>query len=755
MNVKTHPPRWRAGAVRHHLGSLIKLVATACAILSLTRPACAQGVANVAAGGYHSLFLKQDGSVWATGANYYGQIGDGSNTNRQTSILVMTGVTAIASGWSHNLFLKADGTVWSVGIDLYGELGNNETSWGRNVPVQIMSGVKAISAATWHSLFLKTDGTVWSCGNNDYGRLGDGTTTNRSVPTQVLTETGPLTNVASISAGSYHSLFVKTDGTLWAAGSNDYGQFGNGGSGYSPYVIQVVDSSTNLPVTNIKAVSAGHVHSLWLKNDNTVWGTGANYSGQLGDGTTDNRHSPVHILPGKTFSRISAGMAHSLFVQSDSTLWAVGANDNGELGNGFTSWDPVIGWWVPVTVPVAVNYHVSEVYASDGFSLFVRTDGYAYGCGGNWSGQFGNGLIDDNTVYSTPTKLFVCSKYRRFTGAMSAGADSLLLKNDGTAWGMGTSYSSSPIPAWGPSDLVSVTQGTYNYYNTNAGVNTQMRTALKSDGTVWRWNGSNSPAAISGLSNVVSISDSPTNTSFLALRANGTLVVASSFYNYVNYDITDVIVTDQNHTFPIRDIVQISSSGTSHLALQNDGNVWAWGQNTYGELGDGTTTSREEPMRVLAGYYEPLTNVAAITSGTTFHCALKSDGTVWMWGRGYLGNGPFSTSSTPTQVNGLSGVVAISASNLQTFALKSDGTVVAWGTNKYGQLGIGSTALQNTPTPIPGLTGVLEVASCGQSTFFRLADGRVYACGHNGYYQLGLGGSSNAARLTPVLVNGY
>lgn len=499
-------------------------------------------------------------------------------------------------------------------------------------------------------------------------------------------------------------------------------------------------------MTNTKAVSAGGDFSLWLKNDNTVWATGYNGSGQLGDGTTDNRHSPVPIMPGRTFSRISAGNNHSLFVQSDSTVWAVGYNFDGQLGNGTTSWDPV-------TVPVAVGNHVVEARAGWTHSLFVRTDG-VYGCGNNYLGQLGNGILHDPDLHPTPIKIFVCSKYRRFTGATGAGVDSLILKNDGTAWGMGTSYGSSPIMT-GPGDLVSVTQGTYTSSNINSGVTAQMRTALKADGTVWRWNNTTPATAIPGLSGVVSIADSPSSTAFPVLRANGTVNMVSSFYGYNNYAITGVSFTEYYHTFTLDNIAQISSSGTSHVALQNDGHVWAWGDNSHGELGDGTTTSRDEAARVLDSYYYPLTDVAAVTSGIASHYALKTDGTVWVWGYGLLGNGALATRPTAVQVNGLTGVVAVSANGYNTFALKSDGTVVAWGLNYNGQLGIGSTLHKLVPTPIPNLTGVIEVTSCGNSTFFRLADGRVFACGSNSNYQLGVGNSSTANRLTPVLVNGY
>jgi alpha-tubulin suppressor-like RCC1 family protein len=146
------------------------------------------GVQAISAGGAHSLFLKIDGSVWASGYNSSGQLGYGTTTNRSTPMPVLNGVQAISANSSHSLFLKIDGTVWASGANWSGQLGDGTTTQS-STPVQVLSGVQAISAGTDHSLFLKTDGTVWASGNNYSRQLGDGTTTNRSTPIQ----TGPAT----------------------------------------------------------------------------------------------------------------------------------------------------------------------------------------------------------------------------------------------------------------------------------------------------------------------------------------------------------------------------------------------------------------------------------------------------------------------------------------------------------------------------------------------------------------------------------
>ncbi len=327
----------------------------------------------ISAGSQYSLFLHSNGTVWATGHNYNGRLGDGTTTNRSTPVQVMTGVSAISAGEAHSLFLKTDGTVWATGYNRYGQLGNGTTT-SRSTPAQVMTGVSAISAGGAHSLFLKTDGTVQAAGSNSFGQLGDGTVTNRSTPVQVMT------GVSAISAGARHSLFLKQDGTVWATGYNDSGQLGNGTTTSPSTPVQVL--------TGVSAISAGQYHSLFLKQDGTVWATGYNYNSQLGDGTTTNRSTPVQVM--SDVSAISAGLSHSLFLKTDGTVWATGYNGNGLLGDGTTT---------DRSTPVQVMTGVSAISAGGGHSLFLKTDGTVWATGDNNSGQIGDGTT---TNRSTP-----------------------------------------------------------------------------------------------------------------------------------------------------------------------------------------------------------------------------------------------------------------------------------------------------------------------------------------------------------------
>jgi alpha-tubulin suppressor-like RCC1 family protein len=249
---------------------------------------------------YHSLFVKSDGSLWVMGWNQTGQLGDGTygnpaanySTNRPEQIVV-GGATAIAAGAAHNLFLKSDGSLWAMGNNYNGQLGDGTSNSKTNRPEQIVpSGVTAIAAGADHSLFLKSDGSLWAMGWNNYGQLGDGTinySTNQ--PEQVVAG-----GVTAIAAGYGHSLFLKSGGSLWAMGGNYYGSLGDGiFSTNSPY-------GTNRPekivASGVTAIAAGALHSLFLKSDGSLWTMGYNYYGQLGDGFTNlNSAIPEQIFP--------------------------------------------------------------------------------------------------------------------------------------------------------------------------------------------------------------------------------------------------------------------------------------------------------------------------------------------------------------------------------------------------------------------------------------------------------------------------
>jgi alpha-tubulin suppressor-like RCC1 family protein len=371
----------------------------------------------LAAGRSHIVTLTSDGTVWSTGNNYYGQLGNGTTTDSNTLVQAngLSGVIAVAGGYDFSAALKNDGTVWAWGYNYYGQLGDG-TSTDRNISVQvkvkkddkldIFSGVIAIAAGDGFTVALKDDGTVWSWGvNRWYGQLGNGTMTDSNTPVQVV----GLSGVTAIAAGSCNAVALKNDGTVWAWGDNANGELG---AGHDINNLQIFPNS-NVPVqvcattdnitgvcltylTGVKAIAVGDRSTFALKNNGTVWSWGANWNGQLGDGTTTDRYIPVQVTGLTDITAISAGFRHNIALKNDGTVWSWGVNWYGQLGDG------TVG---DSSIPVQVMYNngsmlepfsgVIGIAAGDGFSAALRNDGTIWAWGTNSSGQLGNGTTTD------------------------------------------------------------------------------------------------------------------------------------------------------------------------------------------------------------------------------------------------------------------------------------------------------------------------------------------------------------------------
>jgi alpha-tubulin suppressor-like RCC1 family protein len=204
---------------------------------------------------------------------------------------------------------------------------------------------------------------------------------------------------------------------------------------------------------------------------------------------------------------------------------------------------------------------------------------------------------------------------------------------------------------------------------------------------------------------------------------------------------------------PFSGATKISASTEGvHVVVLRGGTVWAWGDNAYGQLGDGTNIGKTIPVQV-----EDLMFVKDVSAGTHSSMALKTDGTVWMWGSnafGTLGTGASTpeTSSRPVQVTSLSGITAISAGAGHAMALKSDGTVWTWGENSRGELGIGTQDFSMHPVPsqVPGMTNVVRIVAGSGTSYAIKSDGTVWGWGTTISGKLGDGTQSGAPITSPV-----
>ena len=284
---------------------------------------------EVAAGAFHSLAVKPDGTVWAWGANNLGQLGDGTTTQRQAPVRVggLGGVVAVAAGVYHSLAVRSDGTVWAWGWNGLGLLGDG-TVTNRLTPGRVanLTGAVAVAAGAYHSLAVRSDGSVWAWGWNGTGQLGDTSLTDRLTPVRV----SGLSGATTVAGGVYHSLALRSNGTVAAWGWNGYGMVGDGTTTIRLAPVTVPG------VTNVARVAAGFYHSLAVTRTGTALAWGWNGYGQLGDGTTTNRLTAVAVagVPAAA-GALAAGAYHSV-TATDRGIVAWGWNYLGQLGDGTT-----------------------------------------------------------------------------------------------------------------------------------------------------------------------------------------------------------------------------------------------------------------------------------------------------------------------------------------------------------------------------------------------------------------------------------
>ena len=266
------------------------------------------------------MLLKQDGSVWTTGVNNNGQLGDGTTTSRATFTPVMTGPEPWVEGDYESDYESEDDDTE------IGRLPVEKIYPSQEIPPGVfrpLGGVEAMAAGGYHSMILKHDGSVWSTGSNAFGQLGSGLLLIGDSIAYIKVLDG---GVKGVAAGAFHSLVLKQDGSVWASGRNTFGQLGDGTKANSGTFTPVVPSG-------VQAVYAGHSYSMVLMEDGSVCTTGSNVRGQLGDGSMADRSNFV-IVRFSGVKAVAAGFGHSVLMTLDGRIWATGWNSNGQFGDG-------------------------------------------------------------------------------------------------------------------------------------------------------------------------------------------------------------------------------------------------------------------------------------------------------------------------------------------------------------------------------------------------------------------------------------
>lgn len=751
--------------------------------------------AEVSAGGFHTIARADQGTLWSCGRNFYGQLGVGDYIDR----LILTQVygsetdwSAISAGGWHTLALKNDGTLWAWGWDYYGQCGWDTALGDGNIPFPVGtdSDWSVIGAGDDHSLAIKTDGSIWAWGCNDFGQVGLGYTTPDT--TGIITATRIGTNVGwvAVTAGAAHSVGLRTDGSIWAWGDNQYGQIGIGSTGM---IGITTPTQTYGSDTDWSAIAAGCYYTVALKNNSTGWGWGDNSVGQLGISDTSSQKitTPSSIDSNTDWSRIAAGggtlyrdvlsnqnfRGYTIEMKTNGIIWACGQNTVGQLGLGSAS--------IPVRKPAKVGTASdwSMVTAGYAHTIALKSNNTIWAWGDNRYGQLGFGDTISRTVPSIfnnapnpPTTLVTTViSSARIDLSWSDNSDNeegfiverrTISSTFNTIAMVGQSIASYP-----DSD---VTAGTVYYYRVKA--------YSPGGGSVYSNEEPSYPDTPSAFV-LTKVSSSRIDLSWAdnsldedvfkierKVTKSGTYVeIATTGRDVNSYSDTGTFTPGITYYYRIRSYnlfgnspycaeslfgawSAVAAGGNHNIGLKSDGTIRVWGLNNYGQLGlgIGDTTNRSTPTKVGLG-----TDWSVVAAGNEYTVTIKTNRTLWAWGRndeGELGDASTTTRYTPRPIGIASDWLSVTTGSTHTIGMKTNKTLWAWGDNSFGQLGLensGAGTNRTTPTPIGNDSDWSLVSGGDKYTISIKSTGSLWSWGLNNYGQLGLG-DSMITRTTPT-----
>jgi len=805
---------------------------------------------------YNNSLITKDGTVWITGDNSEGQIGNRTydSTNYLTpfgvgyinldkrNITIKIGqntpVNLLESQSNFSVFEKekrfdfewtsVDEDIASVsqaGIIAGKNIGQTmitvtekNTGISSSLIVNVTSNhedsiaMPQVENLEDSTIVLKADGTVWTTGLNNFGQLGSGNTTKRNYYDRVkISRTAYLENVVKISAGANGCLALTKDGEVYAWGRNNYGQLGLGTTtSYFTYATKVKGVNNKGTLNNIVDISMGYFNAVAVNKNGDVITWGYNYNGELGIGNTKQYRYPVYSSIGNAISA-EAGYYTLTILRDNRDLYQAGnyqyigvkgATENVTiptkvLGNVTQYSEPVYNtiaktgdkkvyaWgqnyqkYLPFEATIKVdddgNWYTDEpkelklpvddngntvnvkyVKSADNSLYIMASDGTAYSVGYNDFGALSNGTIQ----YETEFKPMLNSKNEPFKNIIMLGkgkyhTQSVITKdgyiytsgnNTNGEFGNSTYDSSNYLTMAGTAfldfeDSKQITLKVSENYEIN-----KDKFYINGDFNVFpELNGVPGNIDLSlDTTDIINLDETGKVTGLKQGTAKVKVIEGiSNLETYLTFRVTDKKV-------------QIKQGNYFTVALKENGTVWTWGYNGYGQLGIGNKTTKRVPVQAVN-----IDNVKDIGAGTYHTIALKEDGTVWTWGYngyGQIGTGDTSVRLVPTQIVGLRDIIQVEAYGNTSYALDARGDIYVWG---YGysrtpqKLNIGEKIVScesellitqskcvydlSTKKYNWSVQDIIQVVK-GTNHFLALnTDGTVYAWGNNTYGQLGRG----------------
>jgi len=764
---------------------------------------------TMSTGGDHLCAILDDSSLQCWGDNSFGQLGDGTTTDRLTMTEVgldaARTAVSISSGKDHTCSILDNGDLQCWGRNSHGQLGNGG-SFHSNSPVDVsLSGVPVqLSSGDWHSCAILDDASLQCWGRNTDGQLGDGTNADSSTPVSISIGE----NILAVSAGARHTCAITDSWALKCWGDNSNGQLGIGST-----------TSSNTPSTvtvggNAVAVSAGGSHTCALLDGNDVKCWGENSDGQLGDGGTNQQNDAATVSASLTGAiSIDSGDSHTCAVDSSDSLHCWGGSANGQVGDGSTS-DQITS---PIEIPLGQNLGALSVSSGSSYTCVVGSNDLARCWGGHGSGALSLGTAPSE--FTIPMWRYIGSSERDWNQNGNLNIFEVSVSNDDDGDGFPNSVDSDPSNPTVAASCVSGSfgrftcrQATPGYYVSGTG-NTVMTPA--SPGNYTDTSGATSQVQcdvgkFQRLSGQTSCDEAEPGYYVPSQGAyEGTPCPAGQYNDLPGQDsVAACKWADEGHSVSVilrmtsgashscailddgsvscwgensngqlgdgsrspsldpekssmplgREAVGISAGSYHTCTVFDDGSVRCWGSNEFGQLGDGTTIERTSPVTVDLGQGM---SALEISSGESHTCVVLNDRSVKCWGQnvnGQLGDGTTIDRTSPVLVDmGGKGALSVSTGSYHTCAIMSDRNVMCWGDNWNGQIGDGTNTDRATPVeiPIPSNGSAISVDAGAMHSCIGMDDGSVFCWGYNAYGQLGNGdnGNSNSPVTVPLSSN--